>query len=67
MYSEGLFGLTEAAEEATTFEDANEPSKLNGWFYINFYTCFIFLIFVLIAFTVMVIELLIPIITNLIR
>ena len=67
MYSEGLFGLTEAAEEATTFEDANEPSKLNGWFYINFYTCFIFLIFVLIAFTVMDIELLIPIITNLIR
>ena len=67
MYSEGLFGLTEAAEEATTFEDANEPSKLNGWFYIKFYTCFIFLIFVLIAFTVMVIELLISIIINLIR
>ena len=56
MYSEGLFGLTEAAEEAATFEDTNEPSKLNGWFYIKFYTCLIFPIFVLIAFTLMVID-----------
>ena len=38
LYSEGLFGLTEAAEEAATFEDTNEPSKLNGWFYISFNT-----------------------------
>ena len=38
LYSEGLFGLTEAAEEAATFEDTNEPSKSNGWFYISFNT-----------------------------
>ena len=56
LYSEGLFGLTEAAEEAAIFEDTNEPSKLNGWFYINFYTFFMFLIFVLITFTFMVID-----------